>query len=107
MASEFGSVLAHLRTARGLAQTKLAWRADFDHSYVSRLEAGHRMPTRDAVDRLARAMDATPPERDALLEAAGFLGGRSLDLSTIVHALDELRHEVALLRRELAVRDAA
>jgi hypothetical protein len=52
-------------------------------------------------------LGASADERAKLLEAAGFLGGWQLDLSTIVHALDELRHEVALLRRELAVRDAA
>jgi transcriptional regulator with XRE-family HTH domain len=103
----FGETLAQLRTARGLSQSKLAERLKMDHSTVSRWESGERDITRPSVIRLAEALGASADERATLLEAAGFLGGRQLDLSTIVHALDELRHEVALLRRELAVRDAA
>jgi transcriptional regulator with XRE-family HTH domain len=98
----FGQTLAQLRTARGLSQGKLADRAKVDHSAVSRLERSERNPSREMVERLADALYASTVDRNALLTSAGFH-----DLSTIVHALDELRHEVALLRRELAVRDAA
>jgi transcriptional regulator with XRE-family HTH domain len=70
---EFGVQLKALREARRVSQSKLAERADFDHSYVSRLESGARMPTRDAVERLASAMVLSQIEEDSLLASAGFL----------------------------------
>ena len=54
--SQFGALLKGFRERRGVSQSKLAERANFDHSYVSRLESGSRMPTRDAVDRLGMAL---------------------------------------------------
>lgn len=71
--SEFGVLLKRCREARHVSQSKLAERASFDHSYVSRLESGARTPTRDAVDRLGEALNLNQVERDALLAAAGFL----------------------------------
>lgn len=70
---EFGVQLKSLREARRVSQSKLAERADFDHSYVSRLESGARMPTREAVERLAAALMLAQIEEDALLASAGFL----------------------------------
>lgn len=70
---EFGSLLKALRERHGVSQSKLAERADFDHSYVSRLESGARMPTREAVDRLGTAMGLDQSALDALLASAGFL----------------------------------
>lgn len=70
---EFGTALKGAREARNISQSKLAERADFDHSYVSRLESGARVPTRDAVMRLAAAMGLLDPARDRLLATAGFL----------------------------------
>lgn len=71
--AEFGTLLKSLREKRGVSQSKLAERAEFDHSYVSRLESGARMPTREAVDRLGEALALDQPQLDALLAAAGFL----------------------------------
>lgn len=73
VAAEFGALLKEYREARRVSQSKLAERADFDHSYVSRLESGARMPTRDAVERLAEALGLDQNAQDALLAAAGFL----------------------------------
>ena len=70
---EFGAQLKAMRESRRVSQSKLAERADFDHSYVSRLESGARMPTRDAVERLALALQVSHAEEDGLLAAAGFL----------------------------------
>ena len=70
---EFGLLLKRCREAQSVSQSKLAERADFDHSYVSRLESGARMPTRDAVERLATALSLSQTEEDGLLAAAGFL----------------------------------
>ncbi|HEY8445803.1 MAG TPA: helix-turn-helix transcriptional regulator [Thermomicrobiales bacterium] len=71
--SQFGALLKGFRERRGVSQSKLAERANFDHSYVSRLESGSRMPTRDAVDRLGMALGLSQAELDALRAAAGFL----------------------------------
>jgi transcriptional regulator with XRE-family HTH domain len=72
--AEFGSLLKAMREkARPfLSQSKLAELACFDHSYVSRLESGARMPTRDAVERLAEALGVSDAERRDLLQHAGF-----------------------------------
>ena len=51
----FGVTLKRFREARRVSQSKLAERAGFDHSYVSRLESSARTPTRDAVEQLAGA----------------------------------------------------
>ena len=71
--ADFGGLLKALREARRISQSKLAERADFDHSYVSRLESGARMPTREAVERLASALSLAQVEEDGLLAAAGYL----------------------------------
>ena len=71
--AEFGVLLKGLREARRVSQSKLAERAEFDHSYVSRLESGARMPTREAVERLAEALGLAHQEQDAMLASAGFL----------------------------------
>ncbi len=71
--NEFGVLLKGYREERSVSQSKLAERAEFDHSYVSRLESAARMPTRDAVDRLGAALDLSQSELDGLLAAAGFL----------------------------------
>ncbi len=72
-ATDFGTLLKTLREQHGVSQSKLAERADFDHSYVSRLESGARMPTREAVDRLGRAMSLEQAQQDSMLASAGFL----------------------------------
>jgi transcriptional regulator with XRE-family HTH domain len=88
--SEFGPLLKGFREARYLSQSKLADRASLCHSYVSRLESGARMPTRESVDRLAAALKLEPEERDRLLNAAGFLGtGATIDLGEFRAWLDE------------------
>jgi transcriptional regulator with XRE-family HTH domain len=69
----FATALREAREAAGLSQSRLAARAGYDHSYVSRLESDSRAPTRDAVLSLGDAMGLAEVERDYLLAAAGFL----------------------------------
>ncbi len=95
--TEFGQLLKSLRERRGVSQSRLAERAEFDHSYVSRLEGGARMPTRDAVDRLGDAMELSEGERDMLLAAAGFL---PRDFSKILSAEPVLGEVFYLLSDE-------
>lgn len=69
----FAKTLRQAREAQGLSQSRLAARAGYDHSYVSRLESDSRSPTRDAVLSLASAMGLDDYRRDRLLASAGFL----------------------------------
>ncbi|MCS7246035.1 MAG: helix-turn-helix domain-containing protein [Thermomicrobium sp.] len=100
MASEpvlfFGELLKRYRESARLSQSRLAQRAGFDHSYVSRLESGRRAPTREAIVRLAEALELTSAERDSLLAAAGFLPEQAEHLFTDEPVLSEV---VELLQR--------
>ena len=69
----FGPALRLLREERGLIRKRLAELAEIDPSTITRLEHGERGPSREAVDRLARALRATPEEHNHLLAASGFL----------------------------------
>jgi transcriptional regulator with XRE-family HTH domain len=113
----FAQLLRECRDRRRLSQSRLAEAAGFDHSYVSRLESGTRMPTRDAVLKLAEALALDEGERDALLAAAGFMPGRieSLfasepilsevlgllqDRAVPAEVRDDVRHMISLLVRQ-------
>lgn len=91
----FGLTLKKFREARRVSQSKLAARAGFDHSYVSRLESGARTPTRDAVEQLAIALDLEPINRDELLASAGFLPG---ELSSLLSGEPEITEVLGLLQ---------
>jgi transcriptional regulator with XRE-family HTH domain len=88
--TDFGQLLKTLRERRGVSQSKLAEKAEFDHSYVSRLESAARMPTRDAVDRLGSALELSDVELDSLLAAAGFLPKDVANLLTSEPVLSEV-----------------
>jgi transcriptional regulator with XRE-family HTH domain len=72
----FARMLKELREDRGISQSRLAEASHFDHSYVSRLESGNRAPTREAVLKLADALELDARQRDNLLAAAGFMPQR-------------------------------
>lgn len=95
--TEFGALLKNLREKRNVSQSKLAERADFDHSYVSRLESGARMPTREAVDRLGQALNLEEPQLDSLLAAAGFL---PRDVSSLLSSEPVIGEVLDLLQDE-------
>lgn len=69
----FAGLLKQFREAGRMSQSRLAETSGFDHSYVSRLESGHRAPTREAVLKFAAALQLADPDRDTLLAAAGFM----------------------------------
>lgn len=72
--STFGALLKRLRTARGLSQERLAADAEVSTRHLSYIETGRARPSRGLVLVLGSALDLTLRERNALLEAAGFLG---------------------------------
>lgn len=113
----FAPLLRVYRDRCRLSQSRLAQAAGFDHSYVSRLESGSRMPTRDAVAKLADAMGLEDGDRDALLASAGFMPGRIENLfasepvlSEVLGLLqdravpaevrDDVRHMISMLVRQ-------
>lgn len=95
--TDFGALLKSLREKRAVSQSKLAEKADFDHSYVSRLESGARMPTREAVDRLGMALSLEQPQLDSLLAAAGFL---PRDVSSLLSSEPVIGEVLDLLQDE-------
>lgn len=106
----FGIALQDARVMRRVSQSKLAARAGFDHSYVSRLESGTRTPTREAVLHLAGALGLDATGTDQLLSAAGFLPGDVASLLAgepdLVQVLEVLRSDVpeiakVAIRRQL------
>ncbi len=93
----FGATLKQFREARRVSQSKLAERAGFDHSYVSRLESGARTPTRDAVQQLSQALELERVQQDELLAAAGFL---PREVSSLLSSEPELTEVLGLLRND-------
>lgn len=98
----FGPALKRFREERRVSQSKLAERAGFDHSYVSRLESGARTPTRDAVEQLAIALGLEQVQQDELLASAGFL---PREISSLLSGEPEITAVLGLLQND-AVPDA-
>jgi transcriptional regulator with XRE-family HTH domain len=55
-----------------LSQVELAHRVGVDSSFISRIEAGTRQPSRAVLEATTRALHLPADERDALLLAFGF-----------------------------------
>jgi transcriptional regulator with XRE-family HTH domain len=55
----FGNVLRRYRSERDISQEELAYRADVDRTFVSRLERGVRQPTITTLIGLGRALDVS------------------------------------------------
>ena len=58
----FGKVLRDLRVDRNLTQEKLAELADFDRTYIYRLEKGKREPSLSTILKLSDALKVSPGE---------------------------------------------
>lgn len=73
--SSFGKTLKRIREAKGLPQREAARRIDMDHARFSRLENDRTgfNPTRETVEKIAQALEASEEERGELLAAAGRL----------------------------------
>jgi transcriptional regulator with XRE-family HTH domain len=70
--SSFAQNLRHWRSKRHLSQLVLAAEAGVSARHVSFLESGRARPSRDMVLTLAEALQVPLPERNTLLESAGF-----------------------------------
>ena len=67
----FGQKLRQLRIEKGLTQQKLAERLGYKtNSYISDVESGHFIPSRDKLKKIARALDVPfKALEDMLLES--------------------------------------
>lgn len=93
----FGPLLNRYREERRVSQSEIGRRTGYDHSYVSRLLNGSRLPSREAVQKLSAALNLNEQGTERLFAAAGFLpvnGG--------VFANPLLRDVNALLTGELS-----
>ena len=70
MADEFSALLHELRCARGISAHQLAKQAGVDRSYVNRIEAGERLPSRHIAGILTQALNLTRADADRLMFAA-------------------------------------
>ena len=57
--SLFGAHLRRLRTAKGLSQTELAYRGNFDRNYIGMIERGERNPSLKSLYGIAQALGIT------------------------------------------------
>lgn len=71
---DYGSALKDIRRGANISQAKLAERANYDHSFVSRLESGSREPSREATEALSVALESDEMQTDRLLASAGYRG---------------------------------
>lgn len=79
-----GTHLKTWRRRRGVSQLRLALEADVSARHIAFIETGRANPTRAMVLRLSEALAVPRVERNALLEAAGFVAAyaaRRLDTS--------------------------
>jgi len=92
--SKFSAMLAYFRNRAKLSQAELGRQCDLDNSYISRLEAGSRMPTREAVDRIGDILGLKTKERSQFVAAAGFMpvGGTILEHPVLVDIDTLLSH---------------
>jgi transcriptional regulator with XRE-family HTH domain len=69
----FGQTMKALRESRRMSQGQLGRATGYDHSYISRIEAGNRRPSREVVSHLADTLGLVDNERNAFFAAGGFL----------------------------------
>jgi transcriptional regulator with XRE-family HTH domain len=81
----FGETLKRIRASKGLPQREVARRIPMDYSRFSRLENDRTgfNPTRETVEKIARALGAGPEEHGELLAAAGRLDREIESLASV------------------------
>lgn len=67
----FGDELRKARQEAGMTQETLAFEAELDRTYISRLEHNKKSPTLDALFRICRALGISASTLIARVERAG------------------------------------
>lgn len=93
----FRVLLRRHRDARRWSQERLALEAECDHSLVSRIESGHRSPTRDVIGKLAVGLDLDQAATEKLYLTAGYLPP-TIDAADLAGAVGLLRDTTAAER---------
>lgn len=72
--SKFAKVLRDVRLSQEtfLSQSKLAEKLGCDHSYISRLEDGSRLPSREFLVRMTMNLEMSTVVQNQLFTSAGF-----------------------------------
>lgn len=65
----FANVLRSLRSELGISQEQLAFRANVDRTFVSKLESARHQPSLAVVFKLSQALGKTPEQLIALVRA--------------------------------------
>lgn len=73
MSTTFAEMLRYLRKQHGVSQNLVSERTTYDKSFISRLESQERKPTREAILRIAEAIELSDDETDQLLLMASFM----------------------------------
>jgi transcriptional regulator with XRE-family HTH domain len=61
-AQAFGAAVREARTAQGIAQETLAWRASIERSHMGKIERGEHLPTLALVLKIAAALECSAAE---------------------------------------------
>ena len=100
--SSFGAWLRDQRQAAGLSLRDLGQRADLDHTYLSKVEAGKvPPPTDEAVQRLARALGDEEGVGAALATEERWLPIRTI--RAVLAAYPALADHIERLAHEMGV----
>jgi transcriptional regulator with XRE-family HTH domain len=88
MEQTFGTLLKGWRNERRMSQLDLGLAANVSARHVSFIETGRARPSRSMVLQLSETLQVPRPERNALLNAAGFAAAyekRDLDAGEMAH----------------------
>lgn len=66
---QLGAVIQYMRTGRGITRAQLARQAKVDESELVAIEAGVADPVWSTLERIASALDTSPPELARLADA--------------------------------------
>lgn len=94
--SPVGALLREWRAARRVSQLDLSLAADMSTRHLSCIETGKAQPGREALSRLADALDMPLRERNSLLLAAGF-APQYPETPLVTPVLERMRHAIELI----------
>jgi DNA-binding XRE family transcriptional regulator len=77
----FGTMLRRYREREGMSQSELARWSCCNVSYISRMETGTRVPSRETVPKLVWAMTLSDDDADRLHMSAGYVTPRLVKMA--------------------------
>ncbi|MFM8594344.1 MAG: multiprotein-bridging factor 1 family protein [Chloroflexota bacterium] len=77
---DFGPTVKAFRQRRGLTKKALADKVQVDASHITRVESGERGVSKELVERIALALDASLQEEHELLRTSGYMTDEAAEL---------------------------